>query len=148
MMFGQYMIVMILFIAMSLITLKWQKAGGIIHIVLGIFLCWFFGGLKASVLFIMIPFIALGIAYYTSILPNKRTASILLLGIPLLIVLSFGIYHYIRVSSRVNDNNFETRIIKGNGIELLWAPAGPGWPDNGTSWEKAKNICSHLKADG
>jgi hypothetical protein len=54
----------------------------------------------------------------------------------------------VRVSGRHNDNNFDARRIPGNGVELTWAPRGPGWPDNGTSWHEARRICAHLSEDG
>lgn len=148
MMFAQYLLVPVLFIAMSLISLRWQRVGGIIHVILGIFLYNFFGGTPVTFLFIMIPFIGIGIAYYFSNVSNKRVAYIMLIGLPLLIILGFGTFHAIRVSNRFNDNHFEARLIKGNGVELIWAPAGPGWPDNGVSWNDAKRICSYLREDG
>jgi len=147
-MFGQYLLVPIIFVIISLVTLRWQKIGGILHIILGIFFGYFFSGLNAAILFILIPFLGLGVIYYFSILPNKKIASAILIGIPLIIILGFGAFHGIRVANRFNDDNLNARIIKGNGVELMWAPAGPGWPEDGMPWEKAKSICAHLNEDG
>ena len=54
----------------------------------------------------------------------------------------------IKVSRRVNDNDFGTRIIEGNEVTLVWAPRGPGWPDSGTTWDEAIDICRYLSEDG
>ncbi len=148
MMFGQYLLIPIVFIIMSVIAIRWQKAGGIIHIIIGIFLYNFFGGMPAAFLFIMIPFIGIGLTYYFGSIPSKRYAYIMLIALPLLIILCFGTYHAIRISNRYNDNNLNARLINGNGVELVWAPAGPGWPDNGITWHDAKRICLYLNEDG
>jgi hypothetical protein len=33
-------------------------------------------------------------------------------------------------------------------VRLIWAPAGPGWPDRGVDWEEARRRCRFLSADG
>jgi hypothetical protein len=40
------------------------------------------------------------------------------------------------------------RRIQGNGVNLIWAPAGPGWDETGFSWFEAKRRCEHLTSDG
>lgn len=147
-MFGQYLLVPVIFMILSLVTLRWQKAGGMIHFILGIAVYFFFGGMQAAFLFIMLPLMGVGIMYFFCALPNRKIATIILVGIPVFIILGIGLFQGFRVGNRYNDNNLEARLIKGNGVELVWAPSGPGWPDDGTSWEKAKNICAHLKDDG
>ena len=67
---------------------------------------------------------------------------------PIIQILGFGTYLSIKVSNRFNDGNFSERIITGNNVQLIWAPQGPGWPDNGASWEEAKKICAYLNEDG
>jgi len=32
-------------------------------------------------------------------------------------------------------------------VELNWAHAGPGWPDEGGDWFKAQQVCSNLSED-
>lgn len=55
----------------------------------------------------------------------------------------------VRVSQRLDDGDYGTRDIVGNdGIALTWAPRGPGWPDEGTSYEEAESICARLNEDG
>jgi hypothetical protein len=38
--------------------------------------------------------------------------------------------------------------VQGNGVQLIWAPAGPGWPNRGVTWHEAVRRCRHLTADG
>ena len=66
----------------------------------------------------------------------------------MVVLILFGIEPIYRVSGRINDRNFDSRIIKGNDIELVWAPQGFGWPDEGTSWYNADSICKYLTDDG
>ena len=79
---------------------------------------------------------------------KRKIAYLIVAGLPLLQIFGIGTFHYLRVINRYDDNNFNERLIKGNGIELVWAPQGPGWPDEGTTWSDAKNICAKLNEDG
>ena len=67
---------------------------------------------------------------------------------PLITLIVFGVEPIIRVSGRINDGNFGARKIEQNDISLIWAPRGPGWPDDGMNWQEADSICSYLKEDG
>jgi hypothetical protein len=52
------------------------------------------------------------------------------------------------------------RMVQGNGVKLVWAPEGPGWPNpdphdrnwaaqwHGPTWEEAQRVCRYLTADG
>jgi hypothetical protein len=40
------------------------------------------------------------------------------------------------------------RQIRGDGVDLVWAPAGPGWDESGFSWSEARRRCDYLTADG
>jgi hypothetical protein len=41
------------------------------------------------------------------------------------------------------------RLVEGNGVTLLWAPAGQGWTRDGNiSWAAAKERVRYLTADG
>ena len=54
----------------------------------------------------------------------------------------------IRVSQRIEDKNLQARLVQGNGVELTWAPDGPGWPREGGNWFEAQHVCQHLSEDG
>ena len=147
MMFGQYLLFPLIFIIVAAVSIKWNKVGAVIHLAIAIFAAFFFGE-GAGVTFIAIPLALLAILYWFGKLEKKRLAYVLVSVLPLFIILGLGVFHGIRVANRYNDNNFEARLIKGNGVELIWAPQGPGWTDNGASWSEAKNICAHLSENG
>ena len=60
----------------------------------------------------------------------------------------FGVEPIWRISHRINDGNLAARLVKGNSVELIWAPDGSGWPRQGTSWYKARKVCQYLTEDG
>ena len=146
----QYMAFSICFVMLALIILKWRKFGLGLHIALGIFCMWFFSGASFSVLgvLIVIPFAALGFIYYFGEPFPKKWAYRLIIFIPLSITLAISVPQYLKVSQRIDDGDIGLKIVEGNGITLAWAPRGPGWPDEGTSWEDAQYICKHLSEDG
>ncbi len=156
-MFIQYLSIPTIIILLSLISIKWNKVGGILWIVLWIAFSYFiyFGGnipfsLKRFLLWLPLtfPFFLIGISFYYYEIKNKKTAYILTIGVPVVIFLSLGIPNLIRIQKRYNDHNFGKRLVKGNRITLIWAPKGPGFPERGTNWYKAKEICSHLDESG
>lgn len=150
MLFFQYMLFTIVFIALALIILKWKRIGLIIHVLTGIFCIWFFSGATFHVLgfLIVIPFAALGLLYYFGEPQPMKWARRLILLIPLIIFLTISIPLGIKVSKRINDGDIGLRVVEGNDVTLAWAPRGPGWPDKGVSWEEAADICRHLSGDG
>ncbi len=146
----QYLLFTIFFTVLALVILRWQKAGLILHIAAGIFCVWFFSGASFSVLglLIVIPFTILGLMYYWGKPHPRKLAYGLVVAIPLSIILVISTVEGIKVSQRIDDGNLGARIIEGNGVTLVWAPRGAGWPDEGISWEEANEICSHLSGDG
>jgi hypothetical protein len=38
--------------------------------------------------------------------------------------------------------------VHGNGVDLIWAPDGPGWPHEGGNWYEARELCQYLGEDG
>ncbi len=57
----------------------------------------------------------------------KNLRYLVALGIPLLIGIGVTTVNLPIVLTRVDDGNRGARLIEGNGVELIWAPAGPGW---------------------
>jgi hypothetical protein len=148
MMFGQYLSMSIAFMLLAVVSIRWNKFGSLLHLLLAIGSYFFFSKSFAGFFLIAIPLFGLALLYWFAHLEHRRFAYVLVLGLPLLQIFGIGTYHAIRVANRYNDNNFTGRQVNGNGIALMWAPQGPGWPDNGTSWDEAKNICAHLNNDG
>ncbi|MFA7228479.1 MAG: hypothetical protein WC061_05540 [Melioribacteraceae bacterium] len=148
MMFGQYLLMPLGFMILALISIRWNRIGTLLHLILAAGAFALFGGMNAGFMFVVTPLIGLALLYWFGRLEKLKLARFLVAGLPLLIILGLGLFHGIRIAGRYNDNNFEARLIKGNGVELLWAPKGPGWPDKGTNWYDAVKICAHLNDDG
>jgi hypothetical protein len=90
----------------------------------------------------------LGALYWIGRLPSPRNAVWLLVGLPLLTLIAAGVEPVVRVSSRIDDGNLGARQVDGNGVSLIWAPDGPGWPRTGSDWYEAEQTCQHLADDG
>ncbi len=142
----QYMIITIILVSLALIILRWKKIGIFMHIALSIFCIWFFSG--PSSILIIIPIAVMALLYYFGEPHPKKWAYRLIIFIPLIITLAISIPQGIKVSQRINDEDFGIRMVEGNGITLVWAPRGPGWPDEGISWQEAQDICKYLSDDG
>ena len=142
-MFVQYLSPLIITIALTLVSIRNNKIGAVLFIIVGGILSYYVNNVIIS-----IPFIFLGVLYWFSDFSQKKWKYRLSFILPLIVVLIFGIEPVIRVSVRVNDGNFGARVIQQNNIELVWAPRGPGWPDDGTNWLKADRICKYLTEDG
>lgn len=150
MLFFQYLLITIVFTVLALFSLKWKKAGLVLHIALAVFCVWFFSGASFSVLgfMIVIPITGLGLLYFFGDPVPKKLAYGLVVFVPLVIILAVSVPQGIKVSRRIDDGDFGMRIVEGSGATLAWAPRGPGWPDEGTAWEEARNICRYLSEDG
>ncbi len=97
---------------------------------------------------VVIPFAALGLIYYYGDPKPLKWARRLIICVPLIIIIGVSIPQGIKVSQRIDDGDFGTRIVEGSGVTLAWAPRGPGWPTGGVTWEEAKEICKYLSEDG
>ncbi len=156
-MFIQYLSIPIVLLILALLSLGRHKTGGILWILLWGFSLYFllFGGniefsIKRAFLwfFLTLPLLFIGLSFYFFDYENKKRSAFIFVSVPVIIVLIFGIPLFIKVNKRINDHNFGKRVIEGNGVKLLWAPRGVGFPERGTDWYKAKKICSHLGEDG
>ena len=142
-MFGQYLSPMIILILLSVLSIFKNKIGAVVFLLTGILI-----GVLIQNRVLVLPFLILAIMFWYSDLNQKKVWTVLIVGTPLIITLVLGIPNYIRVDNRFNDNDFTQKLIKGNGVELIWAPEGPGFPENGTSWNNAIVICKYLSEDG
>lgn len=146
----QYMSFSIVFVILALVILRWKRFGLLLHIALGIFAMFFFSGASFSVLGILIvsPFLVFGLIYYFGKPEPKKWAYRFIIAIPLIIALVISVPQGIKVSKRIDDRNLGMRQIEGNGVNLVWASRGPGWPDQGVSWEEAQERCAYLNEAG
>lgn len=150
MMFGQYLSPMVGFLVIALFSIRFRRAGSVLHLALAIFIFWYFGGIAmpAAFLFIGIPLISLSGLYWFGSIEPKKWAYGLAIGLPVLTLL-VGVPSAIRVSQRIDDRNYGQRTVEGNGVTLMWAGEGPGFPERGgLSWDLAKEQCLRLSADG
>jgi len=146
-MLAQYLSLMLLFVALGLVSIRWKWAGGLLHAVLGCAALGFFRFSTGTVLMIATPIWAIGLLYTVGLVRPRKLAAAVVVGLPLLVVIACGIEPAIRVAGRVDDGNREIRLVEGNGVRLEWAPQGPGWPDEGVPWPEAKRRCRYLSAD-
>jgi hypothetical protein len=148
-MFVQYLSPMLVFMAVTLISIAWPRLGGALHVIAAVLVAWFFQAFTNTVVFFLImPLIAIGALYWFGRPQPRKLAVSLSIGLPVLTLIIFGIEPVFRVTQRMDDGNLQTRSVQGNGVNLTWAPEGPGWPRSGSNWFEAQQICQHLSEDG
>jgi hypothetical protein len=148
-MFAQYLSPMLIFMGVTLISVLWPRFGGGLHVVCALLAAWFFGAFTNTVVFLLItPLIGIGALYWLGRPQPRKIAVSLAVGLPILTLIISGIAPVLRVSQRIDDGNLQARLVHGNGVELVWAPDGPGWPRTGTDWHEAQQVCQHLSKDG
>lgn len=148
-MFVQYLSPMLAFLAVALVSIWWPRIGAGLHVLGALFAFWFFGGASnAGMIFIMTPLLLFAALYWFGRPQPRKVATYLVIGLPLLTLVIFGVEPVIRVAQRLNDGDLSARVVAGNGVTLTWAPEGPGWPRAGMDWREANAACQHLAADG
>ena len=148
-MFVQYLSPMLIFLAVALISICWPRIGAALHGALALLVVWFFQGLTNPItLVLMVPLIGLGALYWFGRPQPRKLAICLVIGLPMLTLIIAGIEPVHRVSRRLDDGVLQARVVPGNGVDLNWAPDGPGWPRSGADWDEAQRVCQHLSQDG
>ena len=148
-MFIQYLSPMLIFMALTLVSIFWPRVGGGLHIAAALLAIGFFKAFSnAATFLIILPFIGLGLLYWISCIGPRKRAATVAVALPLLTLVITGIGPAIRVSQRIDEGNLQARLVKGNRVDLIWAPDGPGWPREGTNWHEAKKTCQHMGEDG
>ncbi len=151
---------MLICMGLGLIGLRWPRLGAAAWILLGLVFSFFVfnrmadavsPGVILSWLPLTLPLFAIGLLWFCGRPLPLKVAYRLAIGLPLLVALAFGLEPAIRVSQRTDDGLRGLRLVQGNGVSLIWAPAGPGWvvdAQHACTWQEAQVICSHLSADG
>jgi len=148
-MFVQYLSPMLIFMSITLISIFWPRFGGGLHMIFALLAIWFFEAFSNAATFLIItPLLGLGALYWFGRLQPRRIAVSLAIGLPILTLIIFGIEPVLRVSQRLDDGNLQARLVYGNGVNLIWAPDGPGWPHTGVNWYEAQQVCQYLDEDG
>jgi hypothetical protein len=145
----QYLSPMFIFMGVALISILWPRVGGALHAVLALLVAGFFQAWTSTVtLFLIAPLVGIGALYWFGRPQPRKIALSLALGLPILTLAVSGAEPILRVSQRVNDGDLQARLVHGNGVDLVWAPEGPGWPRTGANWYEAQQVCRHLSEDG
>ena len=145
----QYLSPMLVFMGVTLTSIAWPRVGAGLHVCAALLVAWFFEAWTNTViLFLLLPLIGLGVLYWLGRPRPRRLALSLAIALPLLTLVVSGIGPAVRVSQRLDDGNLGARLVHGNGIDLVWAPDGPGWPRTGVDWYGARQVCPYLEQDG
>jgi hypothetical protein len=149
-MFLQYLSPMIIFLSLTLLAITFPRIGGTAYALVGITLALVLFGWddRVAMQLVIVPMLLLGILYWHGRPQPRRRAYWIAVGLPMLTLLVCGVEPVVRVAGRVNDNNFEARVVEGNGVRFIWAPDGIGWPRAGVTWDEALRRCRHLSEDG
>jgi len=148
-MFVQYFSPMLIFMGVTLISICCPRFGGGLHVIFALLAAWFFQAFSnAATFFLMVPLIGIGVLYWFGRPQPRKIAVSLAIGLPILTLTIFGIEPVLRVSQRIDDGFLQARLVHGNGVNLIWAPDGPGWPRKGINWYEAQQVCQYLGEDG
>jgi len=148
-MFVQYLGPMLIFMGVTLVSIRWPRQGAGLHAILALLAVWFFQAFtNAATFLIIVPLVGIGALYWFGRPQPRKLAVALAIGFPILILTVFGAGPAVRVSQRLDDGNLQARLVQGNGVDLTWAPDGPGWPRKGADWYHAQHVCGYLSEDG
>jgi hypothetical protein len=149
----------------GLLAIGWPRVGGLVHVAAGCFV--FLEMLLNGGAFLPNPnhphipndliirlytpllLLIMGIAYIKG-RPRPRWLALgLMAGLPIATALICSLEPIWRISHRQDDGVIAARRVQGNGVELIWAPAGPGWPKQGNAkLDEAEKTVSRLTDDG
>ncbi len=134
--------------------IRWPRVGATLFILVGVAIAVLIqidqAGIR-GILYLMLTAspVLLGLMFLYGRPKPKVAAYAISIGLPILIVIACGIEPVIRVSTRFDDGDRSARLVEGNEVTLLWAPAGPGWSrDGNVTWGKAQERADHLTEDG
>lgn len=145
----QYLPWMVLPMVAALCALWRSWAGVLAHLVLAAGAIARFGiHPAAGMVLIALPLVVLGALYAYGRPEPVRLARRILILVPLATALISGAYPGWRAITRPRTVDPSMRVIAGNAVALMWAPAGPGFNQPGLTWASAKTRCAALTADG
>jgi hypothetical protein len=144
----QYLSPMLAVMLVSGVVLRWPRLALPVFEASALGAAWFFRRSHAAVELIAIPLAVLGLLYHFGDPQPRRWAFRGVVLFPIATAVVCGAYPGWRAMHRLDDGNYGMRVIEGNGVVLVWAPEGPGWPSAHASWQQARRSCVHLTADG
>jgi len=133
----------------ALCALSRRWLGVVVHLAFAAGAVALFGWrLSAGMTLIALPLVGLAILYAYGRPTPLRWARTMVVALPMATAVVSGAYPGWRAITRPRVIDPSMRVIAGNGVALVWAPAGPGWNDLGLSWPAAQERCAHLTPDG
>jgi len=165
---AEYFGLMLIFVALSVVALSRPRVGGSLYELFGVGFCaWVLITRKApgsnvvlGWLPMLLPVVVLGALFWVGRPTPLSLAYQISIFFPLLVAVGFAIEPVTRITGRIDDGYRGLRSVQGNGVKLIWAPEGPGWPNpnprdrvwatqwRGPTWEEARKVCRYLTADG
>jgi hypothetical protein len=146
-MFVQYLPWMFVPMVAGLIALWRPVAGGLVHAALATAAFWLFG-LRLGGWMIAAPLVTVGLLYVYAGRLRLKWAPHALIAVPIATAFVSGAYPAWVVLTRPSVVDLSMQKIAGSGVDLVWAPAGPGWDNVGLTWFDAQRRCEYLAADG
>lgn len=143
-----YLSPMLIVLALSLVSLRWPWLGSAMQFSAAAFAWWFFHASLAVAQLLVLPMVVLGLGFMYGRPEPRKWAYRMLVFLPLAVVVVCGIEPAWRVATRIDDGDRGARHLQGNGVDLIWAPQGPGWPTQGVTWHDSMQRCRYLTADG
>ena len=120
MMFVQYLSPMLIFMGVTLISIRWRRFGVGLHILLALLAIWFFQAFSNAATFLLIiPLIGIGALYWFGRPQPPKLATSIIIGLPILTLIISGIEPIVRVSQRIDDGNLQARLVHGNGHHFM-----------------------------
>jgi hypothetical protein len=145
----QYLPWMFVLMGAALVALWHRWLGVVTHLTLAALALWFFGWRgSAGAVLIAAPLAGLAALYGLGEPEPRSWARRTLVAIPLATALVSGAYPGYRVFTRPTAVDLSMHRLTDNGVDLVWAPAGPGWDLSGFSWFEATRRCDYLADDG
>jgi hypothetical protein len=145
----QYLSPMLIFMGVTLVAISWPRVGSGLHFVFALLAAWFFQAFTNKGAFLLVvPLIGIGVLYWFGRPQPRKVAISFAIGLPTLTLVASAVGPALRVSQRFDDGNLHARTVYGNGVDLVWAPHGPGWPRKGVDWYEAQRACQYLSDDG
>jgi hypothetical protein len=146
-MLAQYLSPAILFVGLGLLSQRLPRVGGALHALVAVGVVAYIRT-PAATTWVAVPFAIMSVAYWLGRIPRGRVPVLLVAVLPVMVGLAAGVGPAVRVARRVDDGRRDARLIAGDGVTLLWAPEGPGWPTSGAPWSAAVRQCAGLSEDG
>jgi hypothetical protein len=141
---------------LGVLAIKWPRIGSIgvmlTGVAFGIFILKILTHFTLLAFFSWLPFMGafglIGVLWWFGSPEPKKLAIVLSIALPLLAFVICAAEPVYRISQRFDDGYRGERVINGDGVQLVWAPEGPGWPDEGVGYSDAVNRCKMLTLDG